>query len=139
MEVLFCLFFFNTYLKKKINFVLVPLIYILLNNAQNISLWTQFFIWLYWLDLILSILEILLILSILSILFISLILITFYIFKISQNINTINKNISFIIKTRQRNFANIRSNSMQFTLKSLHFISNIFLWKKQQILYVLYF
>ena len=132
MEVLFCLFFFNTYLKKKI--VLVPLIYI----YYWIMPITQFFIWFYWLDLILSILEILLILSILSILFISLILITFYIFKISQNINTINKNISFIIKTRQRNFANIRSNSMQFTLKSLHFISNIFLWKKQ-ILYVLYF
>ena len=37
--------------------------------------------------------------------------------KISQTINTIIKNITFLIETRQRNFTNIISfNFMQFTL-----------------------
>ena len=41
--------------------------------------------------------------------------------KISETMNTMIKNISFIIKRRQRNFTNIISfNFMQFTLNPLH-------------------
>ena len=45
--------------------------------------------------------------------------------KISQTINTIIKNITFLIETRQRNFTNIiSSNFMQFTLNCFHFLRN---------------
>ena len=54
-----------------------------------------------------------------------------HICEIKLSINVIICYISFIIKTRQRNFTNVISfNSMQFTLNSFHFISYNFLLKK---------
>ena len=120
----------NTQLKIA-NFVLAHSVTILLKES---ALWAQLFVdfiglvWFYWLYWFHSLYPILL---------------TFHIFmKISQTINTIITYVFFIIKTRQRNFANIISSSfMQFTLKSFHAVSYQFFIKQNinKFFYVLCF
>ena len=60
--------------------------------------------------------------------------------KISQTINTIIQHVSFIIKTRQRNFTNIvSSNFMQFTVNPFYFLSyKTFIKRNTNILFMSY-